>query len=40
VVAVPHMEADSQESKTNASIMAARNVVQALQTGEPVDRVI
>ena len=40
VVATPHLGARSRESTTNASIMAARNVVQALQTREPVHRVI
>ena len=40
VVATPHMGAHSREATTNASIMAARNVVQALQTGEPEHRVV
>lgn len=39
VVATPHMGAHSRESTTNASIMAARNVVQVLHRGEPVHRV-
>lgn len=39
VVATPHIGAHSRESTTNASIMAARNVVQALHAGEPVHRV-
>jgi D-3-phosphoglycerate dehydrogenase len=40
VVATPHIGAHSRESTTNASIMAARNVVQALQAGEPVHRIV
>jgi len=40
VVAIPHMGPHSRESRTNASIMAVRNVAQALQTGEPVHREI
>ncbi|HAL61520.1 MAG TPA: hydroxyacid dehydrogenase [Chloroflexi bacterium] len=40
VVVTPHIGAHTREATTNASIMAARNVVQALQTGEPVHRVI
>lgn len=39
VVATPHIGGHSREATTNASITSARNVVQALQTGEPVHRV-
>jgi hypothetical protein len=34
-VAKKHTGARSQEAPTNASAMEGRNVVQALQTGEP-----
>jgi D-3-phosphoglycerate dehydrogenase len=40
VVATPHIGAHSQEATTKMSILAARNIVQALQTGEPIHRVI
>lgn len=40
VVATPHMGAHSLEAITNVSILAARNIVQAFQTGEPLHRVI
>jgi len=40
VVATPHIGAHSREATTNASVMAARNVAQALQTGEPLHRVV
>ena len=40
VVVTLHLGSHSRESTTNASIMATRNVVQALQRGEPVHREI
>jgi D-3-phosphoglycerate dehydrogenase len=40
VLATPHIGAHSQESTTNASVMAARNIVEALKRGEPVHRVV
>lgn len=40
VVATPHMGAHSLEAITNVSIFAARSIVQAFQTGEPLHRVI
>lgn len=40
VVATPDMGAHSLEAITNVSIFAARSIVQAFQTGEPLHRVI
>lgn len=38
VVAKKHIRSRSLDATTDASIMGARNVVQALQTEEPVHR--
>jgi D-3-phosphoglycerate dehydrogenase len=40
VVLTPHIGAHTKEAIERVGVMAARNVVQALQTGEPVCRVI
>jgi len=40
VVATPHIGAHSKEAIERVGVLAAQNVVQALQTGEPVFRVV
>ena len=40
VVATPHIGAHSKEAIERVGVLAARNVVQALQSGEPVFRVV
>jgi D-3-phosphoglycerate dehydrogenase len=40
VVLTPHVGAHTREAIERVGILAARNVVQALQTGEPVCRVV
>jgi len=40
VVLTPHIGAHTQEAIERVGVLAAQNVVQALQTGEPVHRVV
>jgi D-3-phosphoglycerate dehydrogenase len=40
VVVTPHVGAHTQEAIERVGMLAARNVVQALRTGEPVHRVV
>jgi D-3-phosphoglycerate dehydrogenase len=40
VVVTPHVGAHTQEAIERVGVLAARNVVQALRTGEPVHRVV
>ncbi len=40
VVLTPHIGAHTQEAIERVGVLAARNVVQALRTGEPVHRVV
>ena len=40
VVVTPHIGAHTKESIERVGVLAAQNVVQALQTGEPVYRVV
>jgi len=40
VVVTPHIGAHTQESIERVGVLAAQNVVQALQTGQPVHRVV
>ena len=40
VVLTPHIGAHTQEAIERVGVLAARNVVQALQAGEPIHRVV
>jgi D-3-phosphoglycerate dehydrogenase len=40
VIVTPHMGAHTKEAIERVGVLAAQNVVQALQTGEPVHRVV
>ena len=39
IVVTPHIGAHSNEAIERVGVLAAQNVVQALQTGEPIHRV-